>query len=427
MTPQSRDFAASGTAAVDARHAGRHRHPGGRPRRSTCRSCWPCCAASASGCSCGTRRGAMRCAPWATIPEAARLCRHRAAAHDHARRCASRGGAGGLGRRQRADGRAPSHACSTSPAGYGFAGIAVALMGRNHPVGIVLAALLFGALYQGGAELAFEIPTITREMVVVIQGLIILFSGALANMPRPWLQAAASRCEPRAAWRERAVRWTISSSLVVLMLAATLRVATPLVLCAMGGLFSETQRHHRCRARRQDADGGVLRRRHRRAVTGSAWAGVAAAIVAAEVLALLHGFACITHRGNQVVSGVAINIIAAGLTVVLGTAWFNRGGQTPRPGAASAAPAAAARCRDRRRQHPGLLPRCSRCRSPGGSSSARASACGCAPSARSRWPSTPPASRCRGCAIARCCCAACSRPRRRLSRRSRRMPASAAT
>jgi general nucleoside transport system permease protein len=74
------------------------------------------------------------------------------------------------------------------PAGYGFAGIAVALMGRSHPFGIVLAALLFGALQQGGAELAFEIPTITREMVVVIQGLVILFSGALAHLPRPWLQ-----------------------------------------------------------------------------------------------------------------------------------------------------------------------------------------------------------------------------------------------
>src|SRR5712671_4238652 len=74
------------------------------------------------------------------------------------------------------------------PAGYGFAGIAVALMGRSHPLGIMLAALLFGALQQGGAELAFEIPTITREMVVVIQGLIILFSGALMYLPRPWVQ-----------------------------------------------------------------------------------------------------------------------------------------------------------------------------------------------------------------------------------------------
>ena len=69
-------------------------------------------------------------------------------------------------------------------AGYGFAGIAVALMGRNHPIGIVLASLLFGVLQQGGAELAFEIPAITREMVVVIQGLVILFSGALANFTR---------------------------------------------------------------------------------------------------------------------------------------------------------------------------------------------------------------------------------------------------
>ncbi|MBS0521660.1 MAG: ABC transporter permease [Proteobacteria bacterium] len=75
------------------------------------------------------------------------------------------------------------------PAGYGFAGIAVALMGRNHPFGVLLAALLFGALQQGGAELAFDVPAITREMVVVIQGLVILFSGALANLPRPWLQA----------------------------------------------------------------------------------------------------------------------------------------------------------------------------------------------------------------------------------------------
>ena len=72
-------------------------------------------------------------------------------------------------------------------AGYGFTGIAVALMGRNHPVGIIMASLLFGVLYQGGAELAFEIPKITREMVVAIQGLIILFSGALALMLRPWV------------------------------------------------------------------------------------------------------------------------------------------------------------------------------------------------------------------------------------------------
>lgn len=75
-------------------------------------------------------------------------------------------------------------------AGYGFTGIAVSLMGRNHPIGIIMASLLFGVLYQGGAELAFEIPKITREMVVVIQGLVILFSGALAYMSKPWVERA---------------------------------------------------------------------------------------------------------------------------------------------------------------------------------------------------------------------------------------------
>jgi len=78
-------------------------------------------------------------------------------------------------------------------AGYGFTGIAVALMGRNHPVGILLASLLFGALYQGGAELAFEIPAITRDLVVMIQGLVILFSGALEHMFRPQLERLFQR------------------------------------------------------------------------------------------------------------------------------------------------------------------------------------------------------------------------------------------
>lgn len=67
--------------------------------------------------------------------------------------------------------------------GAGFIGIAVALMGRNHPVGVLLAAILFGILYQGGAELALS-TKIPREMVVVIQALVIMFTGALDNMVR---------------------------------------------------------------------------------------------------------------------------------------------------------------------------------------------------------------------------------------------------
>lgn len=69
--------------------------------------------------------------------------------------------------------------------GAGFVGIAVALMGRSHPVGIIPAAVLFGMLYQGGAEIAFEMPQISRDMITIIQGLVILFAGALENMFRP--------------------------------------------------------------------------------------------------------------------------------------------------------------------------------------------------------------------------------------------------
>lgn len=79
--------------------------------------------------------------------------------------------------------------------GAGFVGIAVALMGRNHPIGIVLAALLFGLLYQGGTELSFAKQQINRDMVVVIQGLIILFMGALEQAFRPWLTALFFKAE----------------------------------------------------------------------------------------------------------------------------------------------------------------------------------------------------------------------------------------
>ncbi len=67
--------------------------------------------------------------------------------------------------------------------GAGFIGIAVALMGRNHPFGVLIAALLFGFLYQGGAELALW-TSIPRELIVVIQALVILFTGALDHMVR---------------------------------------------------------------------------------------------------------------------------------------------------------------------------------------------------------------------------------------------------
>jgi simple sugar transport system permease protein len=83
--------------------------------------------------------------------------------------------------------------------GAGFTGIAVSLIGRNHPLGIVLASLLFGALYQGGAELAFEMPGFSRDMVTTLQGLIVLFSGAMAQVAAPGLARVHALLQPRPA------------------------------------------------------------------------------------------------------------------------------------------------------------------------------------------------------------------------------------
>ncbi len=102
-------------------------------------------------------------------------------------------------------------------------------------------------------------------------------------------------------------------------LAAMLRVATPLMLCAMGGLFSE-----RSGIIDVGLEGkmlaGAFAAATIAALTGSPWLALLGAIGTAVFLALLHGYACISHRGNQEVSGVAINIMASGLTMVFGNA-----------------------------------------------------------------------------------------------------------
>ncbi|PID44543.1 MAG: sugar ABC transporter permease [Proteobacteria bacterium] len=117
-------------------------------------------------------------------------------------------------------------------------------------------------------------------------------------------------------------------TVLILALDATMRVSAPLILAALAGLFSE-----RSGVVDIGLEGKMLAGAFSAAavasVSGSAWVGLIAAIAVSVVLALLHGFACITHRGNQVVSGVAINMLAAGLTMVLGLHWFKRGGQTP--------------------------------------------------------------------------------------------------
>jgi general nucleoside transport system permease protein len=112
------------------------------------------------------------------------------------------------------------------------------------------------------------------------------------------------------------------------ILDGTLRLATPLILCAMAGLVSE-----RSGVIDIGLEGklliGAFAAAAVAALAGSAWLALGVAILVSTAFALVHGFACITHKGEQIISGVAINILASGLSVVLGIALFRQGGQTP--------------------------------------------------------------------------------------------------
>lgn len=126
--------------------------------------------------------------------------------------------------------------------------------------------------------------------------------------------------------------------LLILMLDATIRTAPPLILAAMAGMFCE-----RSGVVNIALEGKLLASAFAggaaAAVSGSAWVGLGAGVGVSILFALMHAFATITHRGDQVVSGMAINILAAGLTVTLGRYWFDQGGQTPAlSGAARFAP-----------------------------------------------------------------------------------------
>ncbi len=115
---------------------------------------------------------------------------------------------------------------------------------------------------------------------------------------------------------------------LIQLLDLTVRSAVPLLLACLAGLYSE-------RSGIVDIGlegkmlGGAFAAAAAAAVTGSAWLGLGAGIIVSVGLALIHGFASITNRGNQIVSGVAINFIAAGAAALLGNAWFSQGGRTP--------------------------------------------------------------------------------------------------
>lgn len=115
---------------------------------------------------------------------------------------------------------------------------------------------------------------------------------------------------------------------IIQLLDSTVRLATPLLLACLAGLYSE-------RAGIFDIglEGKMLAAAFFSAaiaaITGSVWIGLLAGIAASLVLSAIHGIASITFRGNQLISGVAINFLAAGMTVLVAQAWFKQGGRTP--------------------------------------------------------------------------------------------------
>ncbi|WP_029077073.1 ABC transporter permease [Kaistia adipata] len=115
---------------------------------------------------------------------------------------------------------------------------------------------------------------------------------------------------------------------LIQIFAATVRLSVPLIFTALAGLYAE-----RSGIFDIGLEGKMLFSAFSAAsvatVTGSPWLGLFAAILTGVLLSLVHGFASITQRGNQIISGVAINFIASGLTILLGNAWFGQGGRTP--------------------------------------------------------------------------------------------------
>jgi general nucleoside transport system permease protein len=119
-----------------------------------------------------------------------------------------------------------------------------------------------------------------------------------------------------------------ASTLIAVVLASALRLSVPLIAACLAGLWSE-----RSGIVDIGLEGKMLIAAFASAsaayVSHSAWIGLGAGILASVAFALLHGFASISQRGNQIVSGIAINLLAAGLTAVVGNAWYGQGGRTP--------------------------------------------------------------------------------------------------
>ena len=208
----------------------------------------------------------------------------------------------------------------------------------------MLAAILFGILYQGGAELAFEMPAISREMIVVIQALVILFTGALENLVR----VPVERLLPAGA----AGGGLMDLDTVLQLAGSSLRLATPLLLACLAGLYLRARRHLRHRPRGQDARPPPSPPAPSPRSPARPGSGFSPASPPRCALALIHGLASITLKGNQLISGVAINFLASGLTALIGQNWFGMGGQTPQLAGDAALPARSTLAASPRRSAP---------------------------------------------------------------------------
>jgi simple sugar transport system permease protein len=120
----------------------------------------------------------------------------------------------------------------------------------------------------------------------------------------------------------------MDAATLVTIFDSALRLSIPLLAACLAGLWSE-----RSGVVDIGLEGKMLVAAFFAAAAasaaGSAWVGLAAGIMASVFFSLIHGFASISQRGNQIVSGVAINMLAAGLTAIVGNAWYSQGGRTP--------------------------------------------------------------------------------------------------